>query len=228
MVCVQLSMLELSMQGNPFEEASLKRLRHHGWWPLHSHLPLRGKSFCDVRRDAWKMFRTSWKISRFWSCVVYLHKSSDWKRLWFVSETRQSWLYCVPWLQNHMRKCDTKDGTKKPRKKTRIPTTFLPFFTRVANIMCVCELRASLNVHCWALGITWSHIFWPSFTCNLWLCNWCKMADKRLCQIWAVQKTRLLASIVATPPKSTLLEGAPNQTNRCNFIETILRRFGFS
>lgn len=37
----------------------------------------------------------------------------------------------------------------------------------------LCELRASLDFQCCAFGRTWSHIFWPFFTYNLWVCNWC-------------------------------------------------------
>ena len=91
-------------------------------------------------------------------------------------------------------KCFMPHGTTKPRKETRIPTTSLPFFTQVASIMWakgqfglpVLRIRSNLILYFFDHS---SHT-----TCEYAIKVF---ADKKLCQIWEIQKTRLLASIVA-------------------------------
>ena len=127
-----------------------------------------------------------WKDQHVWSCVVELHKSTDRIRLWFVPETRQSWLFfCVPWLQNPHEKVWHKGSwISRPsvscRMEPQSPEKRQEFLQHPSHsshkwpgIMWAKGQFGLPVFQCCAFGITWSHIFWPFFTYNLWVCNGC-------------------------------------------------------
>ena len=136
------------------------------------------------------------------------------------------------WISRPSVSCRMEPQSPK-RDKDSEPTS-LPFFTQVASIMWAKGQLPVLRIWYKPDLIFFDHS--SHTTCEYAIDV---IADKRLCQNMSnssntafgfdCRKLNLFSRChpqhTITPPKGTLFEGAPNQTNRSNFIETILRQY---